>query len=588
MALRSFRVENKKALRLAECADVPAVMVIAGPNGVGKSTLLHALSLREGAAYDPDTQVIYQPPHRAIRRQQVRRRWLGGQIQRLPDIFSSSLVSGFEGLNIQFPARAPDNVDEAGSTIKYTLGRIENRRQTLLAELVDRHYVSRSPVNTTGLPDVYEPLRRLTERLLPHLAFQRVDFTNEDDIKCVFRRTDVVAVHDLDLDDLSSGEKAILLLFLPMIEDEINQHLESLSESAQATPATLSLPDRVILIDEPEQHLHPDLQARILGYLRDETVRRPIQFIITTHSPTLVDQAFDTELYMLGFPQEPGKNQLRRVATTVERLDALKALAGSTYVVTTGRSIICMEGTRDGARATDVRLLEILHPQATRYTFVPVGGKGSVITAVRGLRESLPAEHFGIRVLGIVDRDRSGPSVDGVVSWPVCTIENLLLLDPGALVRSVQAVVPELTVSAELVRERLQQVAREQREEEIRIRVMEALGPRIIRIKGVSLEEVREALANEIRQLELDDGRVREVVENATREIDQALADGSYVEKFRGKDLLRGLYGRLGLSDRQVSLERFAYAVAKECAQVPLVQDLLRQVFAEIEAEAAT
>jgi predicted ATPase len=35
MALKSFRVENQKSIRLAEATSVPRIMVIAGPNGVG-------------------------------------------------------------------------------------------------------------------------------------------------------------------------------------------------------------------------------------------------------------------------------------------------------------------------------------------------------------------------------------------------------------------------------------------------------------------------------------------------------------------------------------------------------------------------
>jgi len=40
MPLLSFRIGPEKALRLAEADPVPRVMIIAGPNGVGKSTLL--------------------------------------------------------------------------------------------------------------------------------------------------------------------------------------------------------------------------------------------------------------------------------------------------------------------------------------------------------------------------------------------------------------------------------------------------------------------------------------------------------------------------------------------------------------------
>jgi len=119
MALTAFRVENDRALRLAECGQVPPVMVVAGPNGVGKSTLLYALHRRVGLTMDDGTQIIYQPPHRAIRRQQVQRRWLtGGALRTLGETFADQSVNGFEGLQIPFPSRAPDNVDEAGSVLK--------------------------------------------------------------------------------------------------------------------------------------------------------------------------------------------------------------------------------------------------------------------------------------------------------------------------------------------------------------------------------------------------------------------------------------------------------------------------------------
>jgi len=62
MALRAFRLEKVKALRLVECKAVPPVMVIAGPNGVGKSTLLAAIRWGQGTLdLDPSTKVLYQP-----------------------------------------------------------------------------------------------------------------------------------------------------------------------------------------------------------------------------------------------------------------------------------------------------------------------------------------------------------------------------------------------------------------------------------------------------------------------------------------------------------------------------------------------
>lgn len=584
MTLRSFRVQNQKALRFAECEQVPSVMIIAGPNGVGKSTLLYALHRKKGATYDDGTQVIYQPPHRAVRRQQVRRRFLGGAIRGFSEILAGTDVSGFEGLSIPFPARAPDNVDEAGSTIKYTLGKIENRRQNALARMVDDHRASARPLDAAGLPNIYAPLERLTSRLLPHLAFRHVDFSDEENVRCVFERTDVVGVDPLDLDDLSSGEKSIILLFLPLIENEINRLFALLGSGEGTLTASESMRDRVFLIDEPEQHLHPDLQARIIGYLRDEVTRQGIQFVMATHSPTFVDQAFDDELYILNFPRAARGNQLRRVAATSDRLEAIKALTGTTYVVTTGRSIVCVEGEKDGGSGgpTDLGLLQILHPQATRFTFVPVGGKGNVISIVRQLRDNLPEEHFGIKVFGIVDRDRSTAHVDGVVTWPVCSIENLLI-DAQAITECVASLAPERSIVPEEVEAVIARCAREQRDDEIRIRVMLKIKPRTVRIGGASVQQVREAYEAELAALQLSEARISDVVADATSEVDRALNDGSYKAVFRGKTLLKSIYRQLELHELQLSYEKFTYKLAQVSASKGSVSEVLDEVFRNLQ-----
>jgi ABC-type cobalamin/Fe3+-siderophores transport system ATPase subunit len=583
MALRAFKVENEKAIRLAACEAVPPVMIVAGPNGVGKSTLLYALHRRTGTEIDSDTQIIYQPPHRAIRRQQIQRRWLsgGGITRRISEIFSNESVEALEGLSIPFPRRAPDNVDEAGSTLKYTLGRLENRRQAVLAALVDQRSAEGRDVKTEDLLDIYEPIRRLTSRLLPHLCFERIDFSDESDIRCVFTRTDLVGEDELDLDDLSSGEKSIFILFLPLIEADIAAGLNRLDPTFQADTGNPPQ-DQVILIDETEQHLHPELQARLLGYLREEAARSGAQFLVTTHSPTLVDQAFDDELYLLNFPSGPGQNQLRRIASTPERLDALRALAGSTFVVTTGRTIICIEGAADTAGgASDLRLLETLHPAATRYTFVPVGGKGNVIRVVEGLRGELAAAELGIRVAGLVDRDRTDPSLDGIVAWPVCMIENLLL-DPVAIAHVATGVLPD-DVNPTTVEAALFEQAQEERHDEIALRVTRELGAKTIRPKGASSEEVRNSLTAAIQDLQVAESRIEEAITGAETEVEMALANGTYVETFRGKALLRGIYRRLAVASHDLSFEQFTYAIAQRLAEQGSLAETIDTVFRSIE-----
>src|SRR3989344_7634931 len=153
MALISFKASSIKAISHVECTSIPRVMVIAGPNGSGKSTLLYEISQKRGVTTDIETKILYQPPHRAIRRTTIRRSWLGGIRKSILDLFSGTDVSGYEGLSFSNSTRTPDNVDEAGSTIKHTLGKSENRRQTILSALVDQHTARKESLETKNIPE---------------------------------------------------------------------------------------------------------------------------------------------------------------------------------------------------------------------------------------------------------------------------------------------------------------------------------------------------------------------------------------------------------------------------------------------------
>ncbi|MBE3085685.1 MAG: AAA family ATPase, partial [Bacteroidetes bacterium] len=51
----------------------------------------------------------------------------------------------------------------------------------------------------------------------------------------------------------------------------------------------------LLLIEEPEAHLHPQLQIRLMEFLQQKTVQqseiRPVQVIVTSHSPNLASKA---------------------------------------------------------------------------------------------------------------------------------------------------------------------------------------------------------------------------------------------------------------------------------------------------------
>ena len=474
--------------------------------------------------------------------------------------------------------RDPTGTDDSFVFVKSSILKIDSRLQARLRKVFQEEGGQIPPGR---FPDVFAPLSAALNALLPHLEFLSADFSDEDALRVTFRRIDGPECGEVELDDLSSGEKAAIGLVLPTVERQI--------VSLLGDEAALDSPIPTTLIDEPEIHLHPSLQVLLLDYLAGIAARGEAQFILTTHSPTMVD-ALNAGLYLMApLSQVPDGNQLLPLGDAAERLDAMRALTGATHLLTRCRPVIYLEGERPAEKPlSDQRLVEILIPQSAGWILVASKGQGEAIFAGQRLREALAETVPGFPVFALVDRDQEqGRHADWVITWPVAMVENLLL-DADAIweVLEPHREVTGLT-GREGVAEQLRQVALEQRGDEIRLRVKLLARNVRARVKPESRTDLAEAVSR--ARLELEGqlaelnaaGPIAAEWEAAEQEVQAILDAGTELELFRGKPIFDAFYDRHAKSSG-LAKRAFAYAVASSATRhrrlTVLVSDAVRRI----------
>lgn len=190
----------------------------------------------------------------------------------------------------------------------------------------------------------------------------------------------------ITLAQLSEGEKKLIL---------VKTVLEILSDEKT-----------LILMDEPDAHLHEDRKAVLLELMRDYPNR---QTVVTTHSPVIAQTAKDTELVML---------ECENGRTTViddEKIEKIKRLSGSSWdvigqgmMLKSNRPLIVFEGKTDVMYVK--RALELLKPSHPKYSalkvdFLNANGAGNVKSFVDYLMELVPENK---RIIIFFDRDDAG------------------------------------------------------------------------------------------------------------------------------------------------------------------------------------
>jgi predicted ATPase len=136
---------------------------------------------------------------------------------------------------------------------------------------IQAYFAARGNVRGDQLPGDPEDLERLIGQLVPDFV---VNLRGIGSPPYEFIR--VATQQPIgNIDEMSSGEAQLITLALDVLTMAAIWEIEGREE-------------RIMLIDEPDAHIHPDLQVRFADFLVQVTEKYDLQVLVATHSTTLM------------------------------------------------------------------------------------------------------------------------------------------------------------------------------------------------------------------------------------------------------------------------------------------------------------
>jgi putative ATP-dependent endonuclease of the OLD family len=325
MFLAELEIRNFRRLSDVTLKFVPGLNVLVGPNNVGKTAVVDALRALLAGMDDPypkfDTDDIHRPKAGSVSGE-ITFRYIFRELSGDDEAdFSHALKPGADGKIEAVLGITYGEPDKSGrlrprkwcgdhDDVSMTSGILENLRSVYLPPLRDAaqglkpsrssqlsrllHLLS----DETGRAGIDAELKRFDEELKKHqpiVATQKaitarhqtmlgsqlaqilnVGLSASDFQKMASRVSLLVDTFEIESNGLGYNN----LIFMAVVLSELTKNSESTF--------------RGLIVEEPEAHLHPQLQSVLLKYLSEidcETGENPVQVFVTSHSPNFASIA---------------------------------------------------------------------------------------------------------------------------------------------------------------------------------------------------------------------------------------------------------------------------------------------------------
>lgn len=388
MRIAAIKVQNHPPIQSFEVNSLSDLVVIAGPNGVGKTRLITALlsafrgspqgvemqveatSPEEQAAFGAksvSTSTHLQKVMQVLQTNKLRRNYRSGVLY----FESGRSIQKVTALSFAFDFADPYNESVSWDvTMQGLAGRwqdtqhaifkkIQNQKTSIATRAIELRNQGHTSMNLE-FSDPLELFKDAFSKLLGPKELTRADLGSQN---LMYEENG----EERPISTLSSGEREVLNITFDFLLRSPN--------------------DCIIFFDEPEVHLHPELLIRMVATLR--SIGRNNQFFFLSHSPDLVSSSLEDSVVFLTPRKADGSNQAIMVKPGDETTEAMHQLGHSVGVLSLGRKIVVIEG--EDASLDKRTYAQILANRFPDLVLVPGGGRRTV-------------ENFGHLVTGVLDK----------------------------------------------------------------------------------------------------------------------------------------------------------------------------------------
>lgn len=299
-----FNYKGLKENKLLECLG--KINVLCGKNNSGKSTILEAIMNPKnriwGKYFTEDEFYLFYEIAKS-----TMRHFFNNFYEKFKEIFNSNKHMIFFEKDFEKFKEIFDEIYKSVNSNKYVFhpNNFENNFKQIFSNTQKSILVS--PKRNLEYFDSINPIKPISPNgsgILNYLFYAKNQITTSDHIKTYNKIKEafinISGGYDFDIFMDDKKNNNLILKFSLNNKNWLN-----------ATDSGLGLQDllvilffainpqyMIVLIEEPGNHLHPDIQRKLIDYLKNDTVK---QYILSTHSNIFLNNLYSDKIFWLNY-----------------------------------------------------------------------------------------------------------------------------------------------------------------------------------------------------------------------------------------------------------------------------------------------